>query len=119
MLFVAIRVLLIKIPSFLSIQEVFSANLLLSRSKYVLPFFLDIVFIPSPFKSITIGEVLVEAGVVSGKVSFGVSGLFGRFGLSGSLSSSFIIPRPLLTTSAVRSEDSSTTLAFTTNDLLP
>ena len=72
MLFV-IKVLLIKIPSFLSIQEVFSANLLLSRSKYVLPFFLDIVFTPSPFKSITIGEVLVEAGVVSGKVSFGLS----------------------------------------------
>ena len=68
-----IKVLLIKIPSFLSIQEIFSANLLLSRSKYVLPFFLDIVFTPSPFKSITIGEVLVEAGVISGKTSFGLS----------------------------------------------
>ncbi len=56
-----------RIPSFLSIQEVFSANLLLSRSKYVFPFFLDIVFIPSPFKSITMGEVLVEAGVISGE----------------------------------------------------
>ena len=92
MLLSVIRDLFIKIPSFLSIQEVFSANLLLSRSKYVLLFFLDIVFTPSPFKSITIGEVLVEAGSVSGKVSFGESGSLGAssFG-SSSLSSSFIV----------------------------
>ena len=92
MLLSVIRDLFIKIPSFLSIQEVFSANLLLSRSKYVLLSFLDIVFTPSPFKSITIGEVLVEAGSVSGKVSFGESGSLGAssFG-SSSLSSSFIV----------------------------